>query len=270
MPWQGESSVSDHKHDFVEIAFILKGSCIHTYQDSNVRLIPGDVFTITPHQNHAYTIDSPMVIYNCMFYPQALGEDWLRLQTISSLHDMFVAERFSHMQEILHLAPSQINDILVILDRMHKESKQLNPDFGLIQKSNLTLLLCTLGRARDWQEQEENTIYNRKRELVALALEYMEQHLQGDLSVDEIASHIYLSPGHFRKVFKETMGLSPINYINKLRISNACQLLKEDRSISEIAERVGIQDHTYFSRLFKKLVGQTPSDYRRHAICTHP
>ena len=77
-----DKSIGLHKHDFVEIAFLARGSCIHSYQGSNIMLIPGDVFTITPQEEHSYKIVDKTVIYNCLFYPDFLDNDRNRPSSI--------------------------------------------------------------------------------------------------------------------------------------------------------------------------------------------
>ena len=110
MRWSGDKPVKAHCHEFIEIAFLVYGSCIHKYHDSEIRLIPGDIFIITPNDKHSYDINSKTVIYNCVFYPAALGEDWNKLKDIKSIYDLLIVEPFyryeSGQHEILHLEPS--------------------------------------------------------------------------------------------------------------------------------------------------------------------
>ncbi|MGE7057069.1 helix-turn-helix domain-containing protein, partial [Paenibacillus glucanolyticus] len=72
-----------------------------------------------------------------------------------------------------------------------------------------------------------------------------------------------LSVPHFTFRFKEATGYSPIDYYLRLKIQLACQHLDlTGQSIKEISHRLGFQDPYYFSRLFKKIMGKSPSDYR--------
>ena len=71
--FQTIESVPAHRHDFQEFVLITKGSCIHQFKDIAMPLIPGDVFLIPPHQEHAYVIESPVTMYNCQFYPNQIA-----------------------------------------------------------------------------------------------------------------------------------------------------------------------------------------------------
>jgi AraC family L-rhamnose operon regulatory protein RhaS len=241
---------------------------MHTYHGYEVCLIPGDVIVITPHEEHSYKIDAKTVIYNCLFYPEAMKEDWHRLQEVKNIFDFLIVEPFYRMescrQEILHLEPSVAASVEALLKKMLEEQEKKQPDFVLVQKSYLILLLCLLGRAWDKQFNESKTLYLGKRDLLAEAIHFIESNTTSELRVEDIAAKVYLSPNYFRKVFKEATGLTPIDYINRIRVSKACELLRDEYiSISRVAEMVGINDLNYFSRLFRSLAGCSPSEFRK-------
>lgn len=269
MRWKGDHPVVFHKHEYIEIAFLASGTCSHTYLGSEVKLIPGDLFVITPHEKHAYDIESETVIYNCMFYPDALGEDWLKLKEDKSIYDLLIVEPFFRTeighQEILNLSPSEAYQIEALLRTMIEEHENKKENYQIVQKANLVIFLCYLGRA--WKNQLVNSKneYKGKRDLLAQAVDYIEKNINDQITIQKLASKTYLSPSYFRKIFKEVTGRSPIDYINEIRISRARDLLlKEDLSVAEVAEFVGISDHNYFSKLFKMETGCSPSDYRKN------
>jgi AraC-like DNA-binding protein len=268
MSWSGDKPVETHKHEFIEIAFIAYGSCMHTYHGYDVKLIPGDVFVITPHEEHSYKVSAKTVIYNCLFYPEALGEDWDKLRNIKSIFDLLIVEPFyrleSERQAILHLEPSEAASLESLLKKMVEEQEKKHGDFELIQKSNLIILLCLLGRVWEKQFNESKILYGGKRDLLAEAIHFIENNTNSELKIEDIAARVYLSPNYFRKVFKELTGLTLIEYINRIRISKACKLLNEENMmVSQVAEMVGINDLNYFSRLFKSLAGCTPSEFKK-------
>ena len=92
----------------------------------------------------------------------------------------------------------------------------------------------------------------------------IELHLYENLSVNDLAKLCHLSPASFKRKFTETFNDSPNNYITFRRIEKSKELLTfSDLSISEISHMSGIQDPQYFTRLFKKRTGETPSAFRR-------
>ncbi len=104
----------------------------------------------------------------------------------------------------------------------------------------------------------------RKNTYIHRALIYISTHYQKPLTVLEIADHVGLSPSRLYALFHRHLGISPIAYLNQMRLSKACLLLENtDCSISQIAEACGISDTFYFSKLFKKKHGIPPKEYRK-------
>ena len=100
--------------------------------------------------------------------------------------------------------------------------------------------------------------------LIRNALNYIQFNLNEDLNVSNIAKYLCITPNHLYRTFKKEVGMSVIDYINKKRIEESIKLIKTtDLQIQRIAEKVGINDISYFSKLFKKQVGKSPTQYRK-------
>ena len=97
------------------------------------------------------------------------------------------------------------------------------------------------------------------------AKEYIDHHyMDPDLSLSSVADAVALSPNHLSTLFKSKIGVGFSEYLTEVRLRQAKRLLiTSDLRVSEVAERVGYQNMEYFSMLFKKNTGQTPSQYRR-------
>lgn len=99
---------------------------------------------------------------------------------------------------------------------------------------------------------------------VNAATKYIQEHYNKELSVEQIAKHVYLSPSYFSTLFKETTGYTVNNFVHLLRIEKSKQLLTSlEYKGYEIANVVGYKTFRHFNEVFKKFVGQTPSEYRR-------
>lgn len=93
---------------------------------------------------------------------------------------------------------------------------------------------------------------------------YIKSHLEEDLSREEIAAHVGLSPEYVSRLFKQETGVNLVSYLQTVRLSTACDWLTHSGlSISEIAARLGYDNFAYFSKIFKKYTGLTPSAYRK-------
>ena len=97
-------------------------------------------------------------------------------------------------------------------------------------------------------------------------LNFLENNLQENNSIEELARMCALSAGSFRRLFFECKGMSPVDYRNSLRVRRAGELLASGKyTVSEVAEAVGIPDSKYFSKTFKRYTGMLPSQVRAHA-----
>ena len=96
------------------------------------------------------------------------------------------------------------------------------------------------------------------------AKKYIAQHFQeSDFSLNKIAVEIGISASYFSSIFKQKTGQSFVEYLTKMRIEKACELLKcTTLRTAEIGEQVGYHDPHYFSATFKKVMGQSPKDYK--------
>lgn len=101
---------------------------------------------------------------------------------------------------------------------------------------------------------------------LAKALEYLHRnYYKSDLNIKDIAAASNISEVYFRRLFQENYQTSPLKYINNLRISKAMTLLKTDDSpIKTIAAAVGFSDPLYFSKVFKKMNGMSPAEFRTY------
>jgi AraC-like DNA-binding protein/mannose-6-phosphate isomerase-like protein (cupin superfamily) len=100
-------------------------------------------------------------------------------------------------------------------------------------------------------------------DLVEDSISFMNQNLHRPLSLQELAKHVHYSVSYFSSLFKKETGYSPIDYFIHLKMQKACQYLDlTTLNIYEIADTLGYTDSHYFSRLFHKIMGMSPTEYR--------
>ena len=124
-------------------------------------------------------------------------------------------------------------------------------------------ILCRAIEIRQEEAGKNETGYFK--EYMAEAVAYIEEHLQEeDLSIIATASHIYLNPVYFGRIFKSTFHMTFKQYLVKKRMDKAKRMLEEgNTSIRTICEEVGISNPSYFSQLFKQYTGKLPSEYKK-------
>lgn len=99
---------------------------------------------------------------------------------------------------------------------------------------------------------------------VSNSISFMKKNIHAKFTIGQLAAEQRISVSHYARVFKQKTGMSPIHYFNQLKVQKSCQYLYfTDWSIKEICKELGFDDQYYFSRLFTKLMGMSPSGYKR-------
>lgn len=113
-------------------------------------------------------------------------------------------------------------------------------------------------RMEDSREKEELSIIEKARS-------YINENFRRDISLDDVSREVDISPYYFSKLFKQETGKNFIEYLTEIRLRSARELLQNSQySIKEICAQSGYSDPNYFSRIFKKYEGVTPSEFRDH------
>lgn len=108
---------------------------------------------------------------------------------------------------------------------------------------------------------QSHSLTSKEQQIIDTVSAYIEKNYHKKITLEYMANLVGLNPTYFGYVFKKCMGISPIEYLNNIRISAAIKLLQEGCSISETAFHAGFNDPFYFSKVFKKVKGISPRDF---------
>ena len=129
-------------------------------------------------------------------------------------------------------------------------------EISVIQDFLTNVLVECAAAVASVKEQRENP-------LVKKIIDYIDQNMSRNYSLEDVAATVGVSPFYMSKLFKEEMGETFINYVTDRRLDRTKKLLVEtDLSIKEIAGQTGYSDQNYFSRQFKNKFGISPTDFR--------
>ena len=107
------------------------------------------------------------------------------------------------------------------------------------------------------------TIEPELRDAIVQSVEQMAQVPEQRLSVSDMARAVQISESHYFKLFHEVFGQSPASYMDRIRIERACKLLQTDASVTDIAMDLGYKTSQHFTKVFRKITGSSPSEWRR-------
>ena len=95
-------------------------------------------------------------------------------------------------------------------------------------------------------------------------ISYIDEHFREKIYIEELSAMINVSPDYFTKMFKESIGKTPIDYINGIRVNRALALLSEtDESVNDISDGLGFSNPNYFHKIFKQYMDTSPLAYRK-------
>lgn len=253
-----------HTHNFYELVIILKGTGVQIVNDNKFNIASGDVFIIKDSDQHCFKNTKELKLCNITYYPENLTALNTDLRKIPGYYAMFVIPPASanekEYKSQLQLGQTELSYVIELISLMKKEYELKTEGFESLLTAYIIQLIVFLSRA--YSAFDENRSSSKLR--LAEAITYLEKNYHKDIYIKELADIAGLSVNHFTRTFKDAFRMTPIKYLNELRIRNACQMLKNtNKNITEIAYDVGYSDSNYFSRVFKNVKGLTPRRYRK-------
>ena len=268
--YDSDTIIPEHAHDFQEFVLITSGACMHNFRGIDVPLITGDVFLIPSHMPHSYDMNSHIRIANCYFYPEKLGAKWdAMLKEIMEEEDTghgntSKSDR-SNLQGIIHLDADEARQVEMLLSQILSEEENRQYGSEYVKAAILQIILVTIKRAKDRIPVSKAPKTNRKKRLIEDALREIDKNFREPLDVPALAKASCLSESYFRMLFKDVIGLTPLEYHTRVRIIKSLEYLRhENVTVAQAAEEVGIYDPNYFTRTFKKVMGHPPKYYRQN------
>ena len=105
---------------------------------------------------------------------------------------------------------------------------------------------------------------SRSMRIISDTLDYIADHYRENIKVSQLSANCHLSESHFRRLFSKCMHMSPVEYMNLVRIRTACEYLKKtDRAVADIATECGFTTDSTFNRNFRSLMGISPAEWRK-------
>ena len=264
-----------HTHDFVELVLVLEGGALHLTQDASYPLATGDAFVIKPGFAHGYSETQHLEICNILFDPAGLSLPRGELSRLPGYHGLFELEpsfRDSHrFQSRLFLAPAARQQVMEWVGLLGEELRVRQDGYRYLSLALLIRIIGFLARTYTGMTAPAS----RTLLAVSKAVTHIEHQYTNALRLEELARIAHMCERTLQRYFQQAFGVPPVDYINRLRVRKACQLLGERQlNVTEVAGAVGIPDSSYFARVFRHFTGTSPSAYRqssRHLQqATHP
>lgn|GEM_PF-2546268 len=243
-------------HNIHSIHYIVRGSGYYVMNQTKYALEAGAVMVFVPETTFEWWIsdEEDVEIYHIRFDYQLCYKD--RQEWISRSADSWLAPlRGMHTT----LRPAEVRRCF---DRVFRLWKDYDP---------ISQYRCNLAFRELWLSLIEN-MYDQQYSsdadsAIQFTCRYIAEHYQSPLTVEELARIAGLSTGYYSRQFKRLTGFSPKDYIIRLRVTKAKELLEHSGlALTDISNLVGYEDEFYFSRVFKRITGMTPSSYAKLSL----
>ena len=258
-----------HWHQEFEFLVLTEGKVLFTIEDREYVMNPGDIVFINSNYLHmAKNICGGV----CSFYAidfsyHVLNED---IHSIFSkkfirpiLNDKYVFPEFMPVSEDEDKCWQK--DIRNYLHEIGECPEHELEPLELMIRSRILAIWDILDK-NCVRAQKDNDIESRYSERLEPVISYIKENYAYEITLGELAAILPMSEGQFSRVFKQTMKLSPIQYLMRYRILQSCKLLQDtEKKIGEIANLSGFNNISYFNRVFLNTIGCTPKEYRENS-----
>lgn len=237
-----EQSVCSVRHDYYMI-YMCSGRVSVSQPNVSRELLPGDMIIFSPETTFSYhnPPDSRMDYYWVHF--SGFGANELLSQCRIKTNTILTPGTHKDIEDAFRLIFSAF----------------LTRDLFFETEASSALTALAVKAGRHITHSDQNGFRGIDR-----ALYHIHSNIESEISVGELAKLEHLSVSRFRAVFTGMTGVSPQTYIQSTKIRRACQLLRQTSfTITEISRKSGYSDPQYFSRIFKKVMGISPKEYRK-------
>lgn len=234
-----------HWHEHIEMHYVLKGNgtfyCNHKPFDME---------------------EGSLVIINC----NELHEGFSRSKNFEALVIIFEIGSFSkevaNCNVIFQSIIASDSTINQLMENIYQEDMMKQVGYKMAMRGKIYELITYLLRnyVAESLSHKENIKRMQNLKRLNLVLQYIQENYSEPISIGKLAELIHLSEYRFCHLFKESLGKSPLNYINEVRLKTAHRLLEQkEMSVSEVASSVGFTDYNNFGRLFRNYYSYAPS-----------
>jgi AraC-like DNA-binding protein len=253
-----------HYHGNYELSFITEGTGKRIVADSIEDFQPGDLVFIGRNLPHVWIADKEtralssrtmeMVFLN--FTPEILSAQLL------------ILPEFVNVKKALEMSEQGIQIVGQTLNEVSEIMLQLPYLKSLDRILHFFIMMDIIGRSRSNIQLASKEYLRMKftpaNKRVAIIHDYLMNNYREEVNLDRIAALVNMAKGSLCRFFRDVMGVTLIDYLNRLKVDFACKLLMDpDLSIMEVAFDSGFNNISHFNKQFRKITGISPSGYRK-------
>lgn len=251
------SSVNLHHHDFYECYMFISGDVTYLIEGKFYDLKMGDIMLINSRELHQAIINSSDIPYERIVL-------WISkafLQELSTPEaDLTLCFESPEKRNVLRTDIEMQQNIRVQLNKLLSLEKYKGMGRDLLYKAYIVELMIYLNNML-LNDKTDSTVDVKKSNLIDAIIEYINSHLDEDITLDEITKQFYLSKYHLSREFKKQTGTTIHRYIVQKKLIEAKELILREYPINSVYRQCGFGDYSNFFRAFKNEYGVTPKQF---------
>lgn len=251
------SGINLHHHDFYECYLFLSGDVTYLIEGKSYQLKPGDIVLINSKELHQANVNQEDSTYER--YVLWINPTFLR-QLSNATTDLTRCFESPERKNVLRVDFEWQQNIRMLMNKLILMERFQGSGRELLYRSYITELMVYVNQLT-FNENDRLDVDVKKNNLIDSIMDYINSHLEEDITIDALSEHTYLSKFHLSREFKKHTGTTLHRYILQKKLIAAKELILTDIPITQVYEQCGFGDYSNFFRAFKNEYGMTPKQF---------
>ncbi len=260
-----------HTHNYIEVVYVLEGTGIQVVNGIPYKVKRGDILFINYGQLHMVARnrylnpeEKPMRTLDILIRPDFIDRELVESRNAEEMLALSLFESFTDLEQlspVVSFTGKDLVEVEYIIRQIRNEWKENDINYKASIKGYVLVLLNKI--FREMRKVQLVPIVQHVNRLTPEIIDYIEGHYSEKINLTELAQMCFYNPSYFSKVFRETFGKSLTDFVQEKRVEKAAEFLKNtEMSIEDIVKQTGFCDKKQLYKIFKKVTGVTPGEYR--------
>lgn len=242
-----DQTTSFQKYPYVKLIFVNGGEATLTFKDTADKVTKNEIILINPNVEYYWELSE-----NQTLEITEVGVHGLEFSHVGD----------SELEFSYHKTSEQVSDSALFMDFLLRTMTDKKPGSEEIAKRFVEIILIQLLRQEEFSIR--NSLNKKNHKEIQVVKNFMKVNYHKNITLDDLVELVHINKFYLIRIFKQEVGMSPIDYLIHVRIDEAQKMLRNTNiAIADIAHLVGFQSPSHFSKTFRELSNMTPSQYRR-------
>lgn len=248
-----------HFHDGYEVHFTLTNSTTYQIDERKFDADAGTIALFSSEELHRVTIDRSKLYerYFLLFKP-AFVEEFTT--NFPFLLDIFSKDR---KRDCIEMTSEQRVQVIELYEEMIRYDRKREEFLNILRlKLKLTELLVLLNELFRDDEKMHRPIFYEHQQVISDIIVFIKTEYMNEVTLEELSNIFFISKSTITRVFKNTLGMTPNQYLINTRIMKSREFLEQGYTVKQVSEKIGYRDESSFIKKFRELQGESPKQYQ--------